>query len=189
MSGGGYFNSWLDSLSSRVIELKLANKAKLKSLVIGQSIGPFITEDLNNTAFSGLKLASLISIRDKESYKELTDMGLSCSISPDLALSNINFKPIKSKEISIVLGEFPKDKMSELANALILVSKTIECSFKLLLTRLYNADVVSVRNTHQILIRNGVKVNLIIPSSYEEVQKELAESKVVVSRNLHGIIL
>lgn len=189
MSGGGYFNSWSDNLSSRVLELLLAKKANLKSLVIGQSIGPFLTKDLANRAYSGLKHADVICVRDKHSLNELNDLGLDCDIAPDLALANIDFNVEKNNQVSIILGEFPEAKMQELIDGLLNVSKKIGCSYKLLITRLYNADVTVIKKVHKALVEGKVNVELIIPMSYEELQTELANSRVVVSRNLHGLIL
>lgn len=189
MSGGGYFNSWTDNLTARVIELKLAKKANLKSLVIGQSIGPFVTKELSEYAYSGLKYADIISVRDKESLMELTDLNLRCDISPDLALASINFAEPTTNEVSIILGGFPDSKIDELVMGLKNVSNKLKCTYKFLITRLYNSDVLAVKKIYKILIDEGVDAKLIIPTSYVQLQKELANSSIVVSRNLHGLIM
>ena len=71
MSGGAYINGWLDSLCSRVLELKITKETNTKSLIIGQTIGPFKKTDLASYAKSGLELADKVSVRDIGSYEEL----------------------------------------------------------------------------------------------------------------------
>jgi polysaccharide pyruvyl transferase WcaK-like protein len=189
MSGGGYFNSWLDNLCARVIELKMARQMNLKSLIIGQSIGPFKTTELSELAYCGLRLADMVSVRDTESWNEMRSLGIDCNIAPDLALSDIRCAHTTTEEIAIIPGELSLQYMQVLCDALLNASQILHCTYKLLLTRLYNADIVCARQLHKLMTHKGLTSKLIIPNNYGDIQTELAHSRAVVSRTLHGLIL
>lgn len=63
MAGGGYFNSWQESLLSRYLEIEIAKLNGAKVVLIGQTIGPFTKMIYQNIAKNCLNECDLISVQ------------------------------------------------------------------------------------------------------------------------------
>lgn len=191
-SGGGYFvGRWIDSVFSHSIELFIAHKLNVKSLIIGQSIGPFLNEEIRETALIGLKVADLICVRDQESVKELRSYGLHSILSPDVVLSESKFNYEKESVVVVILGSNILDEAQLRIICIAIEKALVKTNYlvKVLVTRLWGRDIANASNIYEMLKKYDVNVSLIIPKDYKQLQDELGKSKVVISQNLHGLIM
>jgi len=192
LGGGGYFNDgWVDNVYAHSLELIFAGKSKIRSLVIGQSIGPFAQKDIREVAVKGLKNASLISVRDAESQSELADYNLDSSIIPDTAISEISFEYVQKDEIAIVIGGKGLDgkQIALISNVVAQLVNNGNLSVKIILTRLWIPDVLLAEKLFGLMSSQMKNVSLIIPKTYIELQNELGTSRLLISQNLHGLIM
>lgn len=192
LAGGGYFNDgWVDNIYSHVVELFIANKLGIKSLVIGQSIGPFQTKEIQDIAMLGLKSANIVSVRDIESLEELESSGISPVLIPDTALSETEFSFAKKPVITLVFGGMGLKNMqiAQISNSIEKICKKESLSVTIVLSRLWVDDLWVSYKVYNALIKKNDNVKLLVPKSYNELQEVLGSSKIVISQNLHGLIL
>lgn len=190
-AGGGYFiEQWKDSLYSRVLELNIANRFRVKTLVIGQSIGPFDNLKMRQIAISGLKHANVLSIRDVDSFTELSSYGLNPVLVPDTVLSQSNFGYNRKSTLAIILGShlLQEKEMDIFLDALSQIPDDSVTEIKILVSRLWDPDIKNATYLYDRL-KSNPNVKLIIPESYSQLQHELGECKLLISQNLHGLIL
>jgi len=190
-AGGGYFiESWKDSFYARILELLIAEKYGARILVIGQSIGPFTNRKCKQLAIEALNKANVLSVRDTESYYELKSYGLNPTVIPDTVLSKSDFKYKKIKSIAVLLGskELSEQQVDSICGSLIEISKGTGVNIKITVSRRWDTDI---RNVFKLYRRLKLRANtkLILPNSYIELQDILGECEVIISQNLHGLIL
>lgn len=190
MSGGGYFNNWKESILSRMEELRLAQKYGLKNYIIGQTLDAFHVEyhEALKTLFQGV---TGISVRDERSQAMLSDLDITSKLTPDLALSGLDIPIIGDHPCDIVFipAELPIKHREALMDALSDFIKEKSLRIKLVITRLYNGDIIHAKWCVNRLHRNGVDVQFHIPKNFGEVWNDIAGAKYIISRNLHGLIL
>lgn len=193
MSGGGYFNSWRDSLMSRIMELEFAQKNGVKTFVCGQTLGPFdISEPEESRLTNALKHVSAFYVRDTASLEDLKKWGFDSILAPDMALSQtLCLGEPKKNRIAIVPAELPRQSRRSFVEGMSRIIKSTGMKATVVVTRMYNADIVCAREIYNALSKACGKdnISLIIPKVYSEIESELKNVKYVVSRNLHGIIL
>lgn len=190
MSGGGYINNWTEMGIIKFIEVYIASKKGLRCYMLGQTIGPFKNIYNFNLAKSICSLMQKIYYRDVESIKDGKRMGISCEIIPDLALSE-EFHFGKQNKITIIpfnkkivdnIDVFTENikQIAELAdNAKVIIT----------VSQLWYAAINIAVFIYSSLLQNNVHAEIVIPSNVIELQKILGESKLVISQNLHGLIL
>lgn len=191
-AGGGYFlGTWTDSVYSRILELTIVNNLNIKSLIIGQSIGPFLTEEAKLLVQSALKKVSLVSVRDCETFRELSDLGISPVLIPDTVLSFSDFKYQDTKQIAIIPGSsrLKEEELLAIGSSLSSVAEQTGFEYKILVSRLWEPDVLNAYSIYHELTSKGVNAELVIPENYQELQDQLGRCAIVVSQNLHALIL
>lgn len=193
MSGGGYFNNWQESMVSRIIELELAEKSKVKSFICGQTIGPFdTTPEWNERLVHALKTVSRISVRDVASQKDLKNWNIHALLAPDLALSqNPMLREEKGQTIAIVPAELPRQSRNIFIKGMSDFIRKKDLRASVIVTRLYIADIECAKQIYAGIQKlcGKEKIKLVIPRVYCDIEQPLMRSKYVVSRNLHGLIL
>lgn len=192
MSGGGYFNSWEDSLISRIIELELAQSCRVKSVIIGQTLGPFTIPQAKTRLMCALKSAHSIYVRDIESQKDLISMGIESRLAPDLALSqNPILNEVKTNTLAIVPAEIPVVSREAFVEGIAHIINEHQLSATVVVTRLYIQDIEIAKRIAKKLNKKcrEKSVKLVIPEVYSDIENALMQSKYVISRNLHGLIL
>lgn len=189
MSGGGYFNNWTESFISRIEELKLAKKHKVPIYIIGQTFAHF--EDAKRPLFQQhISDACKICVRDESSRAELRSIGVNSLLIPDLALSlNYEDAEIPKKELLFIPAELLTKSRQAIIKALIDFSLSSNTPVRVAITRLYNRDVAEAKRIFKELKRANVDAALTIPENFEQLKSIFQTARIVVSRNLHGLIL
>ena len=191
LGGGGYFNgSWKSNLFAHVLEFDLAKKTGIRTLFIGQTIEAFKDEKTLAAAKSVFSIADRISIRDNESYKDLLSYGYNPIIIPDTALSEVFFPDKKDELIIITGGKGLSDVQADiLAEATVNIQDSHRFTVKIIISRLWESDINSAYRVYNRLLKVFKDVKIVIPSNLQELQREVLSGKVIVSQNLHGLIL
>lgn len=192
MTGGGYFNSWEESTISRILELEACKMYNVKSVICGQTLGPFnIAEDLYARLKKSLSAVSSIYVRDIESLQDLKMMNFTGILAPDIALCQAITPNEEKQKLVIVPAEFPRKSMGNFIDTLSRFINDNALSSSIVVTRKYIADIACAKEFYKELRKkcNMVDVKLIIPEVFADIDKELAACKYVISRNLHGLIL
>jgi polysaccharide pyruvyl transferase WcaK-like protein len=191
MSGGGYFNSWRTSLVSRFIEIEIAKLQGAKILLIGQTIGPFNNYIYKKIAKYCLQKCDIIAVRDIASLQELKslDINVENDIIPDIALYTHYSFP-KKKRITIVpFYEKIREKGNQICNVLKKIQEGTNLEIAIAISQQWEDAKKNACYLFQLLQLKNCNVQLFIPSDVDELQKILGESNVVISQNLHGLIL
>lgn len=189
--GGGYFiEGWKDSFLSRILELKIAHEQAVPILVIGQSIGPITNARFRSLATKQLGYADVLSIRDVDSFNELTSYGLKPVLIPDTVLSKSDFDYIKKPILAILLGSQPltETQLGLFYETVIKLPDLKNLQIRITVSRLWEADLANASKLFARL-KSIANVQLIIPKSSSQLQDTLGECSVLVSQNLHGLIL
>lgn len=189
MSGGGYFNMWETMFEARLCELKLAHEARSGVLLLGQSIGPFsfmqqvrVRQELCST--------DKVVVRDEESLRELAMCGVSANLLPDLAFSLEPDKQTLKDCVCIIPAELRKEQVDVLASELT-HSECLRYSVVITITRQIYPDIQTAKwlKAHLLQHNPHLSVELRFPKTYQEMRHILDESRWVLSRGLHAMIL
>lgn len=189
-AGGGYFNGdWKDSAYSRALELRFAKEAGCRTLVLGQTIGPFQELPLRERVQSALRTVDAVCIRDTESKAEIEAMGVACSVLPDSALSDVRPSVEPTNVLTFVFWEGQPGDLEFYADLLARFAKETGANVELVSTRLWNPDIWASEKLCGDLIARGIAARHVIPIGPEDLQEALARGRMIVSYNLHGLIL
>lgn len=189
LAGGGYINEWQSCFLSHVLELECARKSHVPVLALGPTLGPFASSQRRFVKRS-LETAKALVVRDVESVSELNKLGLEADLMPDLALSDIpdaGGEPVPS--IILVPGDVPQACWKVLLTAVESFCAKNKFSVRLVVTRLYAMDVFVAERMKDLLKGMGVRVELTITDDYSRMLPQLMTGRVIVSWNLHGLIL
>lgn len=188
MSGGGYLNDWVEMGIVKYIESYVASKNGLKCYMVGQTIGPFRFKYSFDLVKSVCHLMKKIYYRDTESVKDGRRMNIPCKLMPDIALSeNARFE----KKNQIVIIPFD-NKIITNANVIVANLKEIvddKAKIIVSVSQLWQVPINIALHLYSLLVLNGITAELRIPRNAIELQRILGESKLVISQNLHGLIL
>ncbi len=191
MSGGGYFNSWETSLIARYVEIKAAKLVGAKIILLAQTIGPFLTRSHKKIAIKCLKDCDNITVRDYKSYIELKEMGIKVEdkIIPDLALYKTY--QIKKKKIITIVPFYKriKDYGHQIVEVLKEVQEATGYSLRITVSQHWKGIVENALLLQHFFKTAQCHVEFVYPLNVNELQTLLGESEIVISQNLHGLIL
>lgn len=191
MSGGGYFNEkWMNKTRAQLLELKLATQAGVPTIILGPTIGRFegvIRQEIE----SCFRQARLITVRDEFSLAEASQWSEHVSVVPDIALSNWLPTPVTPSGLGLVFTSAHADFSERVAQS---VQRFIEQSdedwpVKLFVTRRWKYDLRAAISLQEQLQSRGIACDLVMPSNFRNLEKGLAACRMVISENLHGLIL
>lgn len=193
MSGGHYINDWRSSLVSKYIELYLSKKMGLSCYMMGQTIGPFLFKNNEKLAKRMYNMVDGFFFRDKESIEEVKKWGINTKydfIVPDIALYDRN--DIKRKNQNVLIIPFSLDLLENVK----ILSKNLsdyisQTSSRVIITvsQLWGSQMYIASALYIYLKNCSINVTLVIPNNVNELQKLIDESGIVLSQNLHGLIL
>lgn len=191
MSGGGYFNEkWMNKTRAQLLELRMATQAGVPSIILGPTIGRFegaIRQEIE----SCFRQARLITVRDEFSFAETTQWSDHVSVVPDIALSHWLTAPVATDGLGIVFTSKHADFSERFALS---VRRFIEQSgegwpVRLFVTRRWKYDLRAAISLQEEMQSHGVACDLAMPSNFRSLEKGLASCRMVISENLHGLIL
>lgn len=190
MSGGGYLTTWSEMHISKYCEIDIAKKCKLKTYIIGQTIGPF-KGNSKIIACKILELSDGTFFRDRESINDTKSLGFSCydKVVPDLALCN-NYQ--KSKGNFIVFIPFTVDLIEykkTIVDNFDKIYKDTSCDIYITVSQQWPLSIKLAMNYYFSLKNIGIDVKIIIPQNYQELIDIVASAQMTFSQNLHGLIL
>lgn len=191
MSGGGYFNEkWMNKTRAQLLELQMAAQAGVPTVILGPTIGRF-EGPIRQEIESSFRQARLITVRDAFSFAEATQWSERVSVVPDIALSNWLPKPAAANGLGIVFTSNHADFSGRVAQS---VRRFIErhgenWPVKLFVTRRWKYDLRAAITLQEELQSLGVACDLMMPSNFRNLEKGLAACRMVISENLHGLIL
>ncbi|MFS0489339.1 polysaccharide pyruvyl transferase family protein [Leadbetterella byssophila] len=192
LAGGGYFNEgWLDKTDSVLLELEFFQGQGIPIFTVGQSIGPFSKDGKARTVYSLLRNVTKLSVRDRRSFDELTAEGIRATIIPDIVLSEKVSNYAKSNTLVIVVGSGGLDQ--NLEATLLEVAKMVEKDYgfktKIIVSRRWADDCFAAYRLAEAFKSENVGLDLVIPRNFQELQDEIGVCRVMISQNLHGLIL
>lgn len=191
MSGGGYFNEkWMNKTRAQLLELRMAEAAGVPAIILGPTIGRFdgaIRQEIE----SSFSKARLITVRDEFSLAEAIQWSKRVSVVPDIALSNWLPTPPQASGLGIVFTSKHAEFSQRVAQA---VGRFIENNgeawpVRLFITRRWKYDLRAAIALQEELHAQGVACELVMPSDFRRLEDGLAGCRMVISENLHGLIL
>lgn len=188
MSGGGYLNDWMDMGCSKLLEVLHAKKYKKPIILLGQTVGPFHNNLCKDITKEIISLADKIFFRDTDSIKEFAEFP-SIRYMPDIALSDI-YKFNKKNYITII--PFNEEILLNLdLICLNLKQLCIESGNEIIITvsQEWPWTIKYAQRIENKLKKLGVQATFINPKTVLKLQQILGESKLVISQNLHGLII
>lgn len=189
LSGGGYINNWETSLVSKCIEVELASYFKKRIILFGVTIGPFGRNKYETCFAEYFKKIELACVRDIESKADCIRLGVPVDdlVIPDIALFEETILEKKNGVVTII----PFYGIEQHLDTIILAMRKCRNIKKVVVTisQLWwftkkNAELIYSR-----LVDEGFLVSLMYPSDYKELEGILGSSGLVISQNLHGLIL
>lgn len=191
MGGGGYFNEkWLNKTRAQLLEMRIAADCGVPVLILGPTVGTF-HGSIQGEIASAFQRARLVSVRDEASYAIVKEWKSDTVMMPDVALGNWLEDAPPKEGLGIVFTTAHTALRQCLANAVQQFTRSFDAriSVKLFITRRWKYDLKSAILLQEELQRRGVGCNLIMPSNFHDLERELASCQMLISENLHGLIL
>ncbi len=192
MSGGGYFNDWMPMGVSKYIEVLYAHKYNVPVSIIGQTIGPFECSLSKEYVRRTIKLSSYVYFRDKGSYSdfasEFSDFR-NAKAMPDIALSDEYHFSKKRMLTFIPFLHNIKENIDIIAQNIIEISLRYNLQVNLTTSQLWVGPIKLVQELYDKLKSSNIYVQINIPENENCLQTILGASELVISQNLHGLIM
>lgn len=191
MSGGGYQNDWVSMDITKNIEVSFAHNYGMKCYMIGQTIGKFKYDETFKIVQQTCSMMDGIFYRDIYSINDTKSMGANCLeyVVPDIALySRYDFE--KKKQMVIIPFNFDiVDNLTIFTNDVKKISDVANLKVIVCVSQLWEGALNIALKLYDKLLEDEVSTELMIPKNVIELQRILGESKLVISQNLHGLIL
>lgn len=191
MSGGGYFNEkWMNKTRAQLLELRMATLVGVPTIILGPTIGRF-EGPIRQEIESCFRQARLITVRDEFSFAEATQWSEHVSVVPDIALSNCLPTPAAASGLGIVFTSTHAAFCERVAQSVrsFIEQSDEEWPVKVFVTRRWKYDLRAAISLQEELQSRGVACDLVMPSNFQNLEKGLAACRMVISENLHGLIL
>lgn len=191
MSGGGYFNEkWMNKTRAQLLELRMATQAGVPTIILGPTIGRFegvIRQEIE----SCFRQAHLITVRDEFSFSEATQWSERVSVVPDIALSNWLPTSVMASGLGVVFTSANAGFSKRVAQSIrsFIQQSGEDWPIKLFVTRRWKYDLRAAISLQEELQSQGVACDMVMPSNFRNLEKGLASCRMVISENLHGLIL
>lgn len=191
MGGGGYLNDWPESIVTKHLESLAAKAHGLTMLMVGQTIGPFSKKPSRQLCLDICSMMNGMFFRDKESIRDcgkqdnivthaVPDLALFEEIAPGKKCERITFIPFKTDVLE------HKDYLAENLKA---ISQSTGCTITVAITQQWQNSLSLAVACYLYFKQQGIDAELVIPRNVESLQDLLASSKLLLSQNLHGLIL
>lgn len=192
MSGGGYFNEkWISKTRSNLVELAFAKKFGIPYYILGPTIGAF-SPQLSGEVKTYFSAAQKISVRDENSYAEVIKYKSAASLIPDIALATWRKGEQRKNDASVgVIFTNPEPSLLAMVTEALRIFIAARPSIKvrLFISRRWKTDFDNALRLQASLLAVGVPSEIILASAYENLEEGLSACDLVISENLHGLIL
>lgn len=196
VAGGGYFNErWMSSVMAHLVQMKAAIEFRVPFCVAGPTIGTFSSPTVRKFVMDIFRGAASIYVRDTFSLKQFEKENITAKIIPDIVLSKWkDGLPNLSLGEEVVVGlvitsrnkELQKKVTSSVAKFL---SNYSNGSIKILMSRRWKQDLAASLAAQKDLENYGLDAEIIIPGSFHSLENSLSRCDIIISENLHGLIL
>jgi polysaccharide pyruvyl transferase WcaK-like protein len=190
MAGGGYFNEkWMAKTRAQLWELEAAKRHQVPYIIIGPTIGSF-PSSLAARIKQAFFAAERISVRDDSSYEGVKKYRDDITLIPDIALSNwLSPQPV-SKTIGVIFTNSSAGLQDKLVQALATaVEQHPGWQIRLFISRHWKYDFENSKRLQRKLLQAGIDAEIVFPSSFRRLEEGLSRCGLVISENLHGLIL
>lgn len=197
IAGGGYLNEkWIAKSSSTLFEAELAIKHNVPLIVLGPSLGLF-EATLAKRLAKVLNQARLVVVRDTQSFEFAARHNGNTRLLADIAFSpNVMESKAKNHQsiISVVITSAPGSIQQNLVSAIKkmnwpTLSPNQQPFVDIIVTRRWKYDVHHSWGFQKSLQRAGIGSVITIPSDVELLERALSETSLLISENLHGLII
>lgn len=191
MSGGGYFNEkWMNKTRAQLLELQFAEQADVPTIVLGPTIGRF-EGGVRDEIAARFRQVRMVTVRDEFSYAEAAQWNERVNVVPDIALGNWLPEPGVPDGLGIVFTSLHADFRNRLVQAVqqYVAQRGGKTDVKLFITRRWKYDLRAAITLQEEFQQAGVACNLVMPSNFRNLEKAMAACELVISENLHGLIL
>ena len=189
--GGGYINDWVESDIVKHIECLLARHHGMRMLMMGQTIGPFSSKDTLRIGQSICGMMDGMFFRDSAS---IADCGQKQKVLqemvPDLAL--YEHMGSKSRDNSILFIPYNAEVLTHLdflTSNLKDISDKTKCRIVVTVTQLWQTAINLATTCFLHFRQAGINTEFSIPHNVAILQEMIASSQLLISQNLHGLIL
>lgn len=189
--GGGFINDWVESDIVKHIECLQAKRHGLRLLMMGQTIGPFNSKDTLSIGQAICGMMNGLFFRDSASVADCgqKERALQKTV-PDLAL--YEHVESKSRNNSILFIPFNPEVLQHLGfltSNLKKISEKTKCRVVVTVTQLWQTSIDLATACFLHFRHAGINVECSIPQNVAALQVAIASSQMVISQNLHGLIL
>jgi len=193
VGGGGYLNEgWFSKSDSIFDEVYAALKKGVNFVVAGPTLGKFSDRRLSGKVYGLLSEAKAIWVRDEFSYDDLVKKGIKSEIIADIALSDYSYSEIDRSgfEVAVIVNKINVSFIEMLVSALKEIQGRGQCGrVVVLLSRLWEGDLKAARFMLGVARRAGLHVSVFIPGDVFELEDRIKRCSLMVSENLHGLII
>lgn len=200
LAGGGYLNEhWRSKSRAQLHELRLASRLGVPTWVLGPTVGRFRGE-LARAVRTEFDKARIATFRDSSSRDESGLAAGRAALIPDIALStwlaDPPHRPVphngrhNDPQIGLIFTSADDELRARLTRALVdFVAERPQTRITLYLSRLWRPDFVQATRLQALLQQAGTGADLVLASDFRQLERSLAACDMVVSENLHGLIL
>jgi len=196
LAGGGYFNeNWKSSVIAHAAELEVAARAGVPYCIAGPTIGHFADRSIRAQLAKLFDAATGVYVRDTFSLAELKRLGVSAALIPDIALTRWKARakrdPVaEGASIGVVVTNQDPRLTEAIASGIAAHARGgLPKRVKLFLSRVWLQDLQVTARLQGIFSAHGLIADLVVPGGFVSLEAGLAECDLVISENLHGMIL
>lgn len=166
MSGGGYFDGrWRSQFAARIVEMRIAQEAGAKTVILGQSIGPLINGQESKMLKEVLEKSDYLNVRDDDSKDLLQtlvpDKCISCTSDMAITISDlVPFLGRRGKKCNLIVQIYTE----YVANGIITEKRNgnFERIKKRILLRQYRYDFAWIRMIRMLRKNMDYTCNIVL---------------------------
>lgn len=195
MAGGGYFNEhWVSNVRAHLREVDLARAHGVPYALLGQTFGAFRNAALKQRIAGTMRGAQAIAVRDEFSHRDLAALQIDAALIPDIALTEVRicpFTPGDERPVGLILNNRSKHFLTRMASifARFIADSGSRVPVDVIMSRRWQGDLRASVTVQHVLNQHRIENRLVLPSSVFDLESALARCRLVISENLHGLIV
>lgn len=193
MAGGGYFNEhWASNVRAHLREVDLARAHGVPYALMGQTFGAFRDAALKRRVADMVHGAQAIAVRDEFSHRDLAALQVDAALIPDIALAETRTHPLTpgdERPVGLVLNNRSEAFLTRMASIFARFVADNGMPVDVIMSRRWQGDLRASVKAQHILNLHRIENRLVLPSSVFDLENALARCRLVISENLHGLII